>query len=412
MFGGTDMGEGLYVKPNLLAYRAVQLAAGALAVFVFRRRFVRNEIKGVDGPYAVIANHECALDFVTLIGATRKRLTFVLSNSFYSSLPARALLDKLGIIAKQQFQTTVSDMKKIKAVIDSGESLVIYPAGLMCEDGVSTPIPEATYKFLKWLGGEGGSADPSHQLAMLECMAEAVGEGEEGLKRLLAETKAELERTKGAEARAGIKLAQAVNSRTTDAAKMQELRDLYRGEVIGFTTPQDCFRSLLASRGKGQLEAAIAFLIEGAGDDLNSPSPSQGKEELRRIILDLQCVEVLKTVLERMCRLAVRMEREFAEKSALDGEALTGRIMDFTEMEFMTPETVSGLVTACALAKDRTRMDFLTELIIVFRSLSARLFETEEGRVRLVEAAQEVLDGVVERVAKDDQTKNMRVVVS
>ncbi|MCF0137935.1 MAG: hypothetical protein HUJ66_06195, partial [Oscillospiraceae bacterium] len=54
-------------------------------------------------------------------------------------------------IPKQQFQTTVSDMKRIKAVIDSGESLVIYPAGLMCEDGVSTPIPEATYKFLKWL---------------------------------------------------------------------------------------------------------------------------------------------------------------------------------------------------------------------------------------------------------------------
>ena len=145
------MGEGLYVRPNLLAYRAVQLASGALALFVFRRRFIRNEIKGVDGPYAVIANHECALDFVTLIGATRKRLTFVLSNSFYNSLPVRGILDKLGIIAKQQFQTSVSDMKKIKAVIDNGESLVIYPAGLMCEDGVSTPIPEATYKFLKWL---------------------------------------------------------------------------------------------------------------------------------------------------------------------------------------------------------------------------------------------------------------------
>jgi len=36
--------------------------------------------------------------------------------------------------------------------VDQGEPLVIYPAGLMCEDGLSTPIPAATYKFLKWLG--------------------------------------------------------------------------------------------------------------------------------------------------------------------------------------------------------------------------------------------------------------------
>ena len=43
-------------------------------------------------------------------------------------------------------------MKKIKAVIDAGEPIVIYPAGLMCEDGLSTPIPAATCKLLKWLG--------------------------------------------------------------------------------------------------------------------------------------------------------------------------------------------------------------------------------------------------------------------
>lgn len=45
-------------------------------------------------------------------------------------------------------------MRRIKAVIENGESLVIYPAGLMCEDGISTPIPQATYKFLKWLDAD------------------------------------------------------------------------------------------------------------------------------------------------------------------------------------------------------------------------------------------------------------------
>lgn len=143
-----------YVKPNLVVYRAAQALAYALATVVFQRKFLRNEIKDAQGPYVVIANHEAAYDFANLIGATKKRLSFVISNSFYNSLPITNILKMLGVIPKQQFQTSVSDMKKIKTVIDNGESLVIYPAGLMCEDGISTPIPQATYKFLKWLDAD------------------------------------------------------------------------------------------------------------------------------------------------------------------------------------------------------------------------------------------------------------------
>jgi len=45
-------------------------------------------------------------------------------------------------------------MKRMKSVIDNGEILVLYPAGLMCENGLSTPIPAATYKFLKLLNAD------------------------------------------------------------------------------------------------------------------------------------------------------------------------------------------------------------------------------------------------------------------
>ena len=142
----------LYRRPSLPRYRLAQLVSWLAATFVFRRRFIRNEIKNLSGPFVVIANHQAALDFVNLIGATRRPLSFVLSWSFYSTMPIKRFLDKIGIIPKQQFQSSVTDMKRMKAVVDHGEGLVIYPAGLMCEDGLSTPIPHATYKFLKWLG--------------------------------------------------------------------------------------------------------------------------------------------------------------------------------------------------------------------------------------------------------------------
>ncbi len=140
-----------YRKPNVFCYRIFQAASFVVAKLIFKRKFLRNEIKGKKGPFVVIANHQAMLDFVNLVGATKTPMTFVISNSFYNTLPIKKFLDKLGVISKQQFQTTVSDMRDIKAVIEAGHPLVIYPAGLMCEDGLSTPIPSATYKFLKWL---------------------------------------------------------------------------------------------------------------------------------------------------------------------------------------------------------------------------------------------------------------------
>jgi DNA-directed RNA polymerase subunit RPC12/RpoP len=143
-----------YKKPNVICYRLAQLVSWIVATFVFGRKYIRNEIRGKKGAFVVIANHEAALDFVNLIGATTRPMSFVISKSFFSTLPIQGFLMKMGVIPKQQFQTSSDDLKKMKRVIDAGQPVVIYPAGLMCEDGLSTPIPGATYKFLRWLNAD------------------------------------------------------------------------------------------------------------------------------------------------------------------------------------------------------------------------------------------------------------------
>lgn len=139
------------IKQSMFFYRLAQLACRTVGTFVFRPKILRNEIKGKKGPFVIIANHQAAYDFVNLIGATNEPISFVISQSFYSTLPVKGVLDKIGVIPKQQFQTTLRDINRMKATIEGGKILAIYPAGLMCEDGVSTPIPAATYKFLKWM---------------------------------------------------------------------------------------------------------------------------------------------------------------------------------------------------------------------------------------------------------------------
>lgn len=117
----------------------------------FNLKIKRNELKNVKESYVVIANHESSIDFMTLAAAVNRRLNFVISNSYYQTIKIKPLLDAVGVIPKQQFQTTVNDMKKMKDVTNHNRSIAIYPAGLMSDNGISTPMASSTGKFLKWL---------------------------------------------------------------------------------------------------------------------------------------------------------------------------------------------------------------------------------------------------------------------
>lgn len=145
------MDQQYYKKPNMFIYRLTQCASAVAEKLFFRRKYMRNELKGKKGPIVVIANHQAQLDFINLIGATNEPMSFVISSSFYRTMPVKKMMDKIGVIPKQQFQTSLKDIHAMKAVIDEGKILVIYPAGLMCEDGLSTPVPEATCRFIQWL---------------------------------------------------------------------------------------------------------------------------------------------------------------------------------------------------------------------------------------------------------------------
>ena len=256
-------------------------------------------------------------------------------------------------------------------------------------------------ELLKELGR--GSTDPSHQFAMLDILEQAFGEGEEQLRALVREAKSRLAEAKGPEIRAGINLAEEVNARATTPEQMQELRDLYRSEVVGFTKPQDCFRSLLATRGPGGLADAIAFLIAGCGKDLASASPSIESEALGRILTDLNCVQVLQTVLDSFTQLAARMGKQFGETCLLNGEQMTGRVVDLTEQAFIAANAIAAFVGDCGLAKLMAQMDFTRELTRLFRLLSPRLFAKEGDRQRLVDAAQEHLDYLIERENEEEE---------
>ena len=250
---------------------------------------------------------------------------------------------------------------------------------------------ESADKFLGELERE--CEDPSHRYAILEALESGLKEGENDLRVFIEGAKEKLRLEKGAELKAAVNIAGEINSRTDSAVEMKAMRALYQSEVIGFTTPQDCFRALAALRGADAIGGSIDFLVASCGADIQSPSPSLAPEELRRILLDLQCVQVLAAVIDKVAGVSARMEKVFGEKCSTV-KASEG-VIGFTERPYVLPRDISSFIESLGLKGHLAKMDFCRELTGVFRQLSPRLFANEDDRVRLVEAAQEYLDELV-----------------
>ena len=263
--------------------------------------------------------------------------------------------------------------------------------------------PMSADDLLRQLGR--ASTDATHQFAMLDLLEQMLGESEGDLAQLVKDARAQLMAEKGPDVKAGLNLAQEVNARATTPEEMQGLRDLYRSEVFGFTKPQDCFRSLLAARGPEGLKGAISFLLAGCGADLAASNPSMDPVQLRQILLDLQCVDVLQTVLGDLDKLGARMQQQFGEACRLTGEQMTGRVLDFTEQAFVTAPGIAAFVGETGVQALLAQMDFTRELVGLFRRLSPRLFGKETDRQKLVDAAQEHLDGLVSLEEEAEQEK-------
>jgi len=112
-------------------------------------------------------------------------------------------------------------------------------------------------------------------------------------------------------------------------------------------------------------------------------------------LTDLGCVQSLQAMLDKLTQLGDRMGKQFGEPCFLNGEQLAGRVVDLTEQAFVAATAIAHLVGDCGMRQLLAQMDFTRELTRLFRMLSPRLFQKEGDRQRLVDAAQEHLDGLI-----------------
>lgn len=145
------MAKKKYKKPNFFVFNFFKLCCRFMAKFVYHYKAGINELKGKKGPYLLLSNHEFKLDFMNLYPLVPGRSHMVISYSFYKTSKIRKIMDICGLIPKQQFQTTPKEMKQMKNVIRNNMPLILFPVGLMTENGMSTNPGESTAGLIKFL---------------------------------------------------------------------------------------------------------------------------------------------------------------------------------------------------------------------------------------------------------------------
>ena len=140
-----------YKKPNVFSYTIGRIISFFYTTFLLNHHYVKNELKNIKGPAVVLGNHASSCDQFIACRSCRKRITYVISEAMYYTLPAKWFFSSLHLINKQQFFTSLADIRNMKDVISNKGILLLYPAGVVPSCGKSTKLLSATGKLLKML---------------------------------------------------------------------------------------------------------------------------------------------------------------------------------------------------------------------------------------------------------------------
>ena len=298
----------------------------------------------------------------------------------------------LGTVPAQQSAAAVAAWTGVLPEMPNAELVGRQLENLRAQVRGGAQPPDAE-TFLKSLADM--SASVSVRYAVLQSMKSMLSPDEATLSALIDEAVAKLLGENGRQIATEINISQAVNKSATSSGELQELRDLYRSEIDGFESPQDCFRSLLEKRGPGRILESLDFLTEGIGAELHSEMPSREPAMLGDILTQLKQVAIIKTVYDDAAQLVSRMAKQFGEQPAMNPEQLAGAILQMVQSGAATKEIVSAFIDQLGVKGQMARLDCCREFQGLVRRMSSGVFTKESDRFGFVDASQDLMDDLI-----------------
>jgi 1-acyl-sn-glycerol-3-phosphate acyltransferase len=138
--------HGLGVPPRstftrvwLWAYEQFYAAFRGIVALLFRPLFLLRRVgeppRLPRGGVILCPNHQSYLDPAFVQLTLRRRVTFVMTHSFYRLLPAKVFFMLVGAIPVGAGRTSWGGMRRAAAILRRGGALVVFPEGRLSRDG-------------------------------------------------------------------------------------------------------------------------------------------------------------------------------------------------------------------------------------------------------------------------------------
>lgn len=131
---------------------------------------------------------------------------------------------------------------------------------------------------------------------------------------------------------------------------------------------------------------SIDFLEKAVALDMESAAPSRSREALVAFGQSLNRLQLIRTADETLKRLAT---------PSLSHSELLGRVLSIGNSPYPSAIDCQSLANDAGKKEIEERILFLQGLLTSLRSFPERLFDTDDGRIKIVNAAQEAVDTAV-----------------
>ncbi len=218
---------------------------------------------------------------------------------------------------------------------------------------------------------------------------EAVAAAREARDGLMAE--------EGPAIRAGIQASIAAQG-YSDLDGGDSLRGLYRQTVCDFAEVNALFDHILEKYGLDKFDQAMDFLVRTLSSDLYADVPSMEKSHLESVNANLGLVRLMQSAYSQCGKVMDRWhDVHGVETCPLDSRGLLGQILNLRRENFIGAAQIDSIAAGAKPPDIEREVLFLQELLQMTRSFPTQLFDGAAGRMKVLDAVQEAVDGAIER---------------
>ena len=139
-------------KPSFFLYTLPTILVGWYFKLKWRVKIDKKEYRKVKGPILCLANHGSTIDVViSMIALFPRRFNIVTGRDLFTWKALKPFIKRYGAIPKNQCSIDLNAMRTMKAAIENGNDVLIYPEGRTSLDGKNLPQTTGIAKFVKFL---------------------------------------------------------------------------------------------------------------------------------------------------------------------------------------------------------------------------------------------------------------------